>query len=288
LPRKAIPTVASARQLPPNKPATEAPADRSARWPVLARIAELRRDDEQPARKVASTEATYRIDSPHRVDLTAAPAAISPPVQPISQPLPTQPLPASTASVVSRSKEASANPKVTPTKAQRKAEPRQTSSARPVRAAVDAWQAAKPHQELIRFAAMLALMVAAGMSAVFIMRDRLQPSAETSSPVAATTGQPKTSEPAVHHAELEPKLEPQLTPETDTSSLEPTATGPLAPPAKPVMAVNTVEPPAVAPYPTTSLAEVTLPPQEEFALPKIQTKDPEVARSGDANSSKVR
>lgn len=136
---------------------------------------------------------------------------------------------------------------------------------------------------------MLALMVAAGMSAVLMMRDRLQPTAEPSSPVAATASQPSDAGPAVQHADLEPKLEPQLTPETDTSSLEPTATGPLSPPAKPVMAIETQAEPAAAPYPTTSLAEVTLPPVDDSELPQVQTQEPGVARlRGDVIETQVR
>lgn len=273
--------MATARQQPSNKPATGAPADRATRWPVLARIAEIRRNDEVPARKPASSEPTYRLDSPHQ----AAPA---PPVAESLAQAPVRPIPTPKGYVESQSGTPSNNAKTAVPRTKPDIGSNQPSAARSVRAAVDAWQAAKPHQELIRFAAMLALMVAAGMSAVFIMRDRLQPAAEPSSPVAVTSGQPKNTEPAVQHAELEPKLEPQLTPESDTSNLEPTAAGPLAPPAKPVMAVDSAVPPAAAPYPTTSLAEVTLPPLEEFALPKIQTKDPEVARHGDAHESTVR
>lgn len=136
---------------------------------------------------------------------------------------------------------------------------------------------------------MLALMVAAGMAAVFVMRDQLQTDPDTSSPVAATKNQPADVEPAAQHAELEPALELQLTPQTDTSSLEPTATGPLSPAAKPVMAVESKTGPDALPYPTTSLAEVELPPLDSAELPKVQTRDAEVARlRGDVIKTTIR
>jgi hypothetical protein len=239
---------------------------------VLARIAEIRRDDEQsPVRQPASTEPSYRLDAPHR-DVPASPIP-TPEARPL---LPSGELPSAPKIIAPQS--------IPTTKLDDHPAPPASLGA-----AVGAWQIFEPHQELIRFAAMLALMVAAGMSAVLLMRGRLQPASDTMSPVAATTSQPSDAQPAVQHAELEPTLEPQLAPDTDTSSLEPTATGPLSPPAKPVMAVESKEPPVALPYPTTSLAEVTLPPAvDPTTLPQVQTTDREVALKGSVIETQVR
>jgi hypothetical protein len=264
--------VASARQLPPNKPAARDLAQRAARWPVLARVAEIRRDDEQsPVRSPASTAPSYRLDAPH-LDV------------------PTSPIPTLEARPLPPSGELFSTPKIiAPQSIPTSKRDDHPAPPAPLRAASEGRKIGETHQELIRFAAMLALMVAAGMSAVLMMRGRLQPASDTMSPVAATTSQPSDAQPAVQHAELEPTLEPQLAPDTDTSSLEPTATGPLSPPTKPVMAVESKEPPAALPYPTTSLAEVTLPPAVgQATLPQVQTTDREVALKGSVIETQVR
>jgi hypothetical protein len=265
--------VATARQLPPHKPAESPLTDRSARWPVLARIAEVGREGEQIATsEPPSTQPTYRLDTPHKA--TPAPVPQARPLQRSGeqpQPQPAAPAPAPALA--------------TPITEQKSATPRLPL---PIRAAVEAWQVCQPHHELIRFTAMLVLMTAAGMSAVLMMRDRLQNNTDASAPVAANAGQSNNPEPTVQHAELEPALEPELAPDTDTSSIEPTATGPLTPPAKPLMAVESSTPP-VAPYPTTAFAEATLPPLEAGQLPQVRTTDPEVAHlRGDVIETQVR
>jgi hypothetical protein len=262
-----------------HKPAESPLTDRSARWPVLARIAEVGREGEQTATsEPPSTQPTYRLDTPHKATPAPVPQA--------------RPLPTSASSVEPRSGEQPQPAAPTPAHAiataiteQKSATPRPPL---PIRAAVEAWQMCQPHHELIRFTAMLVLMTAAGMSAVLMMRDRLQNNTDASAPVAANAGQSSNPEPTVQHAELEPALEPELAPDTDTSSIEPTATGPLTQPAKPLMAVESSTPPA-APYPTTAFAEATLPPFDEGQLPQVRTTDPEVARlRGDVMETQVR
>jgi hypothetical protein len=266
--------------LPSNKPAAGELGPRAERWPVLARFAEIRRDDEQtPARPPASTEPSYRLDVFFL--MVRRPPRSTPEARPLK---------VSASSLEPRSVAPLPPPKIAaPQKIATGERDDHPAPPAPLRAAGSAWQFVEPHQELIRFAAMLALMVAAGMSAVLMMRGRLQPASDTMSPVAATTSQPSDAQPAVQHAELEPTLEPQLAPDTDTSSLEPTATGPLSPPAKPVMAVESKEPPVALPYPTTSLAEVTLPPAvDPTTLPQVQTTDREVALKGSVIETQVR
>jgi hypothetical protein len=128
---------------------------------------------------------------------------------------------------------------------------------------------------------MLALMVAGGMSAVLMMRGRLQHDSNPSVPVTTTASQASGAESDAQPAELGPKHEPQLepvvTPSTDTSSLEPTATGPLTAPSQPVMAIESSDPPTQPPYPTTSFAEAILPQLDDCTLPQVQTTEPEVA-----------
>ncbi len=159
----------------------------------------------------------------------------------------------------------------------------------PIRVAIEAWQIILPHRELIRFAAMLALMAAGGMSAALMMGDRFLPAGETANPVATTAQQSNGADAATQHAELQPTLEPVLAPDSDTSSVEPTATGPLAPATPPLMAVESQEPSAALPYPVTAYAEPILPPLEDGSLPQVKTTEPEVARlRGDLIKTKVR
>jgi hypothetical protein len=156
----------------------------------------------------------------------------------------------------------------------------------PIQIAVGAWQLIQPYGAVIRFAAMLALMAAGGMSMVMMMGERLEPVDE--SPRASTTAVDHTTaaETESQSAELHPALEPATDPNKDTSSLEPTATGPITLPSKPLMAAESKAAPPTpsdpAPiYPTTPYAAAALPPVADASLPQVRTTEPEIARLRD-------
>jgi hypothetical protein len=138
-------------------------------------------------------------------------------------------------------------------------------------------------------------MIAGGMSMALFMRQRPESSDEGASAITASHD-PTTTAPESQQAELHPTLEPVVAPDTDTTSLEPTATGPLAPASQPVMAIESTQPnepepspAAVLPYPITSFAETPLPPLRGDALPQVRTGDPEVARlRGDVLPTQIR
>jgi len=243
---------------------------------VLARIAELNRSDEQQAASApASSAANYRVDAPHSYATSPSHAAPLPEAKPLHRPGTSHPVPSERPHV----------PDTTTHKPQTK--PRAVQSVPlPLRAAVETWQVVQPHRALIRFAATLALMVAGGMSMALIMRQRIEPASGPAGAITTVSETPAATNDTQHvELQLQPSLEPVVAPDTDTSSLEPTATGPLTPASKPVMAVESgkasesSEPTApVLPYPVTSFAEAPLPPLPADALPQVRTSDPEVAR----------
>ncbi len=132
---------------------------------------------------------------------------------------------------------------------------------------------------------MLALMAAGGLSMGMMMHGHFKAVDKAPAPNASTARQTTSTHADTQHAELEPVLEPAV-PDTDTSALEPTAAGPLAPKSRPLMAiasadeseVESEEAPAASPYPTTSYAEVQLPTvEDDCTLPQVRTTEPEVA-----------
>ena len=72
-----------------------------------------------------------------------------------------------------------------------------------------------------------------------MMGDRFESADKPIRPVTTTAASETTGpEPTTQHVELEPTLEPVVAPDTDTSSTEPTATGPLTPASRPLMAIE--------------------------------------------------
>ena len=279
--------VGRARQIPLDEPAAGPLTDRaapgrvqaptsapSARWPVLARIAEVARTSEQlSASAQASPRATYRVDAPHASAPSPSHATPQPPARPLQTSASSTRL-SSPKSVEPRS--GIEHPNTDEAEPQGRILPAVPLS---IQIAVGAWQLIQPHGALIRFAATLALMAAGGMSMV-MMGERVGESPRS----AATTADHTTAaESETQSAELYPVLEPATNPSTDTSLLEPTATGPITPASKPLMAVEaSVTPPTPirpAPiYPTTPYAAATLPVSTGDSLPQVRTTEPEIAR----------
>jgi hypothetical protein len=277
--------VATARSTPFDDSAALPLADRPApsRWPVLARIAVVRALSERElAREVPPAPASHRVDPPHVV----AP----PPLRATPSPLQVAaPVTARPAEKPAREPQQPASRSVPPTPAAQPADRALPAAPLAVRVATEAWQAAEPHRAILRFAAMLALMAAGGMSMAMLMHERVAPTRAPADSIISTAREKTGADVGPQHVELAPVLEPVLVPAvapaTDTSSQEPTASGPLAPPSPPVMAVESVESavesneaPTAAPYPTTSYAEVHLPSAaDDCSLPRVRTTEPEVA-----------
>jgi hypothetical protein len=311
LPRKATVAVSSTQRTPENQPTAKpvsgqpAPQDKpivtgsgGSRWPVLARISDVQRVDEKPlASDAMGSPATYRVDAPHSYAPQVAQSVPATAARHAPAPVDSARL-QSTISAALRAAEmrASASSAEPSTADPAQAQARSLQGVPiPLRAAVETWQIVQPHGKLIRLAATLALMIAGGMSMALFMRQRTEPSDEGASAITASH-EPTTTAPELQQAELHPTLEPVVAPDTDTTSLEPTATGPLAPASQPVMAIESTQPnepepspAAVLPYPVTSFAEAPLPPLRGDALPQVRTGDPEVARlRGDVLPTQIR
>ncbi len=135
---------------------------------------------------------------------------------------------------------------------------------------------------------MLALMAAGGMSMVMMMGERLEPGGLPPRPAATTADHTTANEIDTQSVDLQRAIEPATAaPEADTTSIAPTATGPLTPVTQPLMAIESHAAPAASPYPTTSFAETPLPkaaddslPQSTLPpaiLPRAQMTEPDVA-----------
>jgi hypothetical protein len=278
-------TVGSRQRFPLDEPAAGPLTDRAAprrtqsssaepqqTWPVLARIADVAKSSEQEtSHEPLSSRSTYRLDAPHAA--APSPSHVTPPPQ--ARPLPRSDpnRPTATASA---------------TDAQRQLRALQAVPL-PIRITVEAWRIIQPHRELIRFAAMLTLMAAGGMSMVMMMGERFAPVDVPTRPAATTADHTTANETETQHAELQPAFDPMTAPDADTTSLAPTAAGPLAPVSHPLLASESTAAPAAPPYPTTPFAESSLPQPNDDTLPQARTTEPEVARlRGDLLDTKTR
>jgi hypothetical protein len=238
---------------------------------VLARIAELNRTSEADA--VPATESartSYRVDASHSAAEESAPHV----------PPKTRTLHAAAA--------------LPATSAVRGASQRQervlSAAPLPIRAALGAWHLVQPHQRLIRLAAMVAVMSAAGMAMVMTAGGPASKNDEIADPAAATVEATAIPTLEIQHAEHNPEIIPATGPSAESDTLEPTATGPLPPLSKPLMAIETNEPRLVLPYPTTVRPEPLEPIIAAGKLPQAQFDEkPEVARlKGTVEESQVR
>jgi hypothetical protein len=210
-------------------------------WPVLARIASVSRDPQAADR---DARPAYRVDSPHE--------AAQGPVQRNQPSAASEPL---------------------PNRAELPAAPLA------LRLAAEIWHLVQPYQALIRFAAMLVLMVAGGMSMMVIMGGGLGPADTPPSAATPTTDQATTAvEPESAATQLDHPIDTAAAPDAKTTATPPTAVGPAAQHSHPVMAVEmaqTHRPPA---YPTTPYPQAVLPEAVDTSLPQVQTTEPAVAR----------
>lgn len=253
-------------------PTTTAPA--AARWPVLARIAELNRASEPKIAEVpAVSRATYRVDTPH----ASAPA----PIHPVAPAKPTPMLPAAVAPAATTS--------TAPDESHRQDRVLRAAPL-PIRMALEAWHWIEPHQKLIRLAAMVTLMSAGGMAMFTVMHDEPHPLKTSVEPATTTVEAASVPKLEIQHAEHNPEIIPATGPAAELDTLEPTATGPLPPQSKPLMAVERDEPRTTLPYPTTVRPEPLEPIIAEGKLPQAQfDQEPAVARlKGTVEESQVR
>lgn len=157
--------------------------------------------------------------------------------------------------------------------------------------ALETWQWIEPHQKLIRLAAMVTLMSAGGMALFTVMNNHETPAKLSTEPAAAAAVVPFAApELEIQHAEHNPEIIPATGPAAELDTLAPTATGPLPPLSKPLMAIETGEPRTTLPYPTTVRPEPLEPVIAAGTLPQAQFADePAVARlKGTVEESHVR
>jgi hypothetical protein len=239
---------------------------------VLARIAELNRTSEADAAPATeSARTSYRVDASHSAAEESAPH-----VPPKTRSLhPAAALPATAAA-----------PRGTTQRQERII----SAAPLPIRAALGAWHWVQPHQRLIRLAAMVAVMSAAGMAMVLTAGGPASKPDDIADPAAATVETTAIPTREIQHAEHNPEIIPATGPSAETDTLEPTATGPLPPLSKPLMAIETNEPRLVLPYPTTVRPEPLEPIIAAGKLPQAQfEEEPEVARlKGTVEESQVR
>lgn len=137
---------------------------------------------------------------------------------------------------------------------------------------------------------MVTLMSAGGMALFTVVHEGGRP-AESSIEKAATTVESVTAPKLeIQHAEHNPEIIPATGPAAEMDLLEPTATGPLPPLSKPLMAVEADKPRTVLPYPTTLRPESLESIIVAGKLPQVQfEEEPAVAHlKGTVEESHVR
>lgn len=266
------PETASGRGSPP--PVASTVAEPAARWPVLARIVEIHRGQDEPdAGSPSGRQAKYRVDAPHASVPGTSHAALS--------------VEASTSAEGARHETSVSDTGSAPAE----------SVSSQVAAGVS--QMLQPYGPLLRFAAMVGLMAAGGASAMLMMGVRSKPVEKPPIPVTTSPDHTVSADAELHSAELKPVLEAVPADDTDTSSAEPTAKGPASQPVHDVAvtevdindadAVDKVaDAPSVPAYPTTPYAAVTLPPSPSRPLPQVRTSEPEVALRGELLETHLR
>jgi len=244
---------------------------------LLARIAELNRlSDSHAAESETPARASYRVDSAH----ISAPGPLkhSPP------PTKAQAAPLLQSAVVQAATAAA------PADDTRRHDRVLRAAPLPIRVALETWHWVQPHQKLIRLAAMVTLMSAGGMAMFTAMNNHQPPARPFAEPAAATADTTVVPKLEIQHAEHNPENIPAPGPAAEADTLEPTATGPLPPLSKPLMATETDEPRPMLPYPTTVRPEPLEPIIAAGTLPQAQfEEEPAVARlKGTVEESHVR
>jgi hypothetical protein len=153
----------------------------------------------------------------------------------------------------------------------------------PIRLTVQAWRLIQPYQSLIRFAAMLALMGAGGMSMMLIMGDGLRDAGTPAGTTTTASDRPAAidTETAVgaetQSADLDRATDEAAAPDAAATSIAPTATGPAATDSRALMAIESLQTSVTPPYPTTPYPEPTLPQVADGSLPQVRTTEPAIA-----------
>lgn len=285
--------MATARPFPMDEPESRgghrsggSSASEPAAWPVLAQIADVARHEEGgSSHAVPAASPSYRVDPPHNYAASpgsAIPVTTTQPAnRPTARPLPVQkPLTPRTVANTAAAQPATNNASAENSQEhdhQGRDERVLRSTPLPIRLAVQTLRWSEPYQPVIRFATMVVLMIVGGMSLTLMLNKQPISDAVPTGMTAAAESAP-AFEKDTKQADFDPRLVPSLIPETDTSSLAPTATGPLAPPTAPLMAIDSGPAPSQSVYPTTAFPEPILPQFADDSPPRVRTTEPAVAR----------
>ena len=118
---------------------------------------------------------------------------------------------------------------------------------------------------------------------VMMMGERPAPAGSPPRPATTTADHTTANEIDTQSVDLHRALEPAAEPDTDTTSVAPTASGPLTPATQPLMAIESHAAPAAPPYPTTSFAESPMPKAADDSLPQVSLPQAQMTEPGVAH-----